>query len=138
MHLQNNDQTTLTKAEVEPFIITQRSVSFNNKKWDIIGVSSPGESDFRPLVPLKLRAAIFHIFHDAIHQGSEKAFRLMESFYYWNNMRGDIIQWCKHCPKCQTCKVSRHNRQTLSNFPNNPWRLEIKHMDLVGPLPTSR
>ena len=55
----------------------------------------------------------------------------MESFYYENNMRIDVIQWYKHCPKCQTCKISRHNRQTLSNFPNMPGRLEIIHMNLV-------
>ena len=47
---QNDHHTTLSKAEVEPFIITQRVLTFNNKQWDNIEVSSPGESDFRPLV----------------------------------------------------------------------------------------
>ena len=89
---QHDAHTTLTKAEVEPFIIAHMSVKFNNKEWDIIGVSSRSENDFRSLVPLKLRVSIFHIFHDGIHRGPEKGFRLVESFYNWNSMRRDVIQ----------------------------------------------
>ena len=98
----------------------------------------PRRNDFRPLFPLKLRVTIFHIFHDAIHQGPEKAFMFLESFYYWHKMRGDIIQQCKYCPKCQTCKISRYNRQILNKFANNSGQLEIIHMNLVGQLLVSR
>ena len=89
---------------------------------------------FRPIVPKLLQPMIFHKFHNTLHQGRAKSCDIIKQHYFWRGMRKDIETWVQYCPKCQSCKVSRHNKQTLENFPGNPQRLETIHMDLVGPL----
>ena len=94
-------------------------------------------SKFRPIVPKILQSAVFHVFHDCLHQGVEKSIDVILRHYFWKSLKKDIETWVKYCPKCQTCKVSRHNRQVLENFPGNPERLGTIHMDIVGPLTPS-
>ena len=98
------------------------------------GVEDLDNSHFRPIVPPILRAPIFHVFHNVLHQGEQKSLDAIKCHFFWSSMVEDIGKWVKFCPQCQSCKVSRHNRQTLSNFPDNPPRLMILHLDLVGPL----
>ena len=53
-------------------------------------------------------------------------------------MNSDIALWVRFCPKCQSCKVSRHNRARLSNYPTINNRMHTVHTDLVGPLRPSK
>ena len=104
-----------------------------NRLYGVVEVDSPN-SRFRPVVPRILQSAIFHVFHDTLHQGVEKSLDIVRRHYFWCGMIGDIEKWVKYCPKFQSCKVSRHNRQTLENFPGSPKRFETLHLDIVGPL----
>ena len=49
-----------------------------------------------------------------------------------------IKNWTAACPKCQTSKITRHNRTALCNFPESFHRFRNIHADLVGPLPQSQ
>ena len=98
------------------------------------GVRDEENTKFRPIVPSLLQPAIFHTFHDTLHQGGDKSLDSIKRHYYWSTMSVDIKRWVKFCPKCQTCKITKHNRQVLGNFPNNPKRLQVVHLDIVGPI----
>lgn len=114
----------------------ERTVSEDNN-LRIFGVISEGSTNFRPILPKTLRVLAFHNYHDIAHQGSQKSVDLLASKYYWPELSSDVAAWTKACPKCQSCKVTRHNRQALQNYPNNPGRFKIVHTDLVGPLQSS-
>ena len=114
----------------------ERTVS-EDKNLRIYGVTSEGSTNFRPILPKTLRVLAFHNYHDLAHQGPQKSIDLLASKYYWPELHSDVASWTKACPKCQSCKVTRHNRQALQNYPNNPGRLKVIHTDLVGPLQSS-
>ena len=106
-----------------------------NIENDILyGVVDEQNTKFRPIVPKLLQPAVFHNFHNTLHQGVEKTINIIRQHYFWPEMSKEIELWVKYCPKCQSCKVIKHNRQALQSFPGDPKRLEILHLDVVGPL----
>ena len=131
---QNEDPQVLKEIEYvknsNKFKLVTRQVGQNI----LYGVVDNENQNFRPIVPNVLQPAIFHNFHSALHQGVQKSIDVIRRHYFWSNMLKDIEKWVRFCPKCQSCKVTKHNRQVLENFPNNPKRLEIVHLDIVGPL----
>ena len=90
---------------------------------------------FRPYVPANLRPLIFYSMHNPAHLGGHKTYEAVSSQYHWPSLRKDILHWSDHCPECQKNKITRHNRQRLHQFPENKGRMNIIHIDLVGPLP---
>ena len=109
-------------------------VNDNHPNLTLYGVRTPPDYHFRPIVPADLQAAVFSKLHGIIHQGQKKSVQVISAHYYWPTMTEDIKKWVKACPKCQSCKTSRHNRARLCNFPSNHRRLSTIHMDLVGKL----
>ena len=125
----------LTKKPNATIRLEDRPVPGENLR--LFGVTSQDSENFRPILPETLRALAFHNYHDVIHQGQQKSVDLISSKYYWPGLSADITSWVKACPQCQSCKVSRHNRQALQNFPDDPGRFKVIHADLVGPLEES-
>jgi cold shock CspA family protein len=103
----------------------------------IMGVIDEESGVFRPYIPKRLRPFVFKIFHESVHMGPDKTCEQIKRIYFWPKMKSDIEHWAAHCPKCQKNKITRHNRQSLSNFPSEPGRLNILHIDLVGPIPNT-
>lgn len=120
-----------TKLKVEH----QEFFTENDERFMILGVTEMDNNTFRPYIPRRLRPTVFKIFHGSVHLGPEKTHNQIRRTYYWPKMKSDIEHWAAHCPRCQKNKITRHNRQSLSNFPSEPGRLNILHIDLVGPLP---
>ena len=136
--LQDIEQPNANDIKNKNIVITQRQcLTDEGTEVSIIGVICQENDSFRPFVPKQLRAIVFQIFHKPIHSGSEKTIELVARHYYWPSMVEDITHWASHCPKCQRNKITRHNRQRLSNFPHEPGRLNVVHLDLVGPIPNS-
>ena len=108
----------------------------DGERIKIVGVRNEKTPSFRPYVPQSLRPVIYHQFHTLAHMGGEKTLEVVECQYFWPSIKKDILHWSAHCPQCQQNKVTRHNRQSFSNFPDEPGRLNILHVDLVGPLPS--
>ena len=104
----------------------------------VYGVRSSDHENFRPIVPRSLRVMAYHSLHDTLHQGQTRSIFLISSFYFWPDMASDISEWVKACPKCQSSKIKRHNRQALKNYPGKFQRFHTIHLDLVGPLPDSQ
>ena len=109
----------------------------DNTEMSLVGVTDESGEFFRPALPPTLRVLTFNLLHNAIHQGKAKSVETISSFYYWPRMAEDIALWVKSCPECQTCKITRHNRARLTNYPRNNSRLHTLHTDLVGPLEES-
>ena len=53
-------------------------------------------------------------------------------------MKKDITHWCNECLSCQASKIQRHYRAPVEAIPVPPRRFTHVHVDIVGPLPTSR
>ncbi|CAH8832632.1 unnamed protein product [Trichobilharzia szidati] len=53
-------------------------------------------------------------------------------------MNSDIRRWARECLQCQRSKVHRHTITTPKTFDLPDRRFQHVHIDIVGPLPTSR
>ena len=92
----------------------------------------------RPVVPKALRQKILHQIHDLGHPGIRTTRKLVTERFVWHGMCKDIAQFVRSCHSCAASKVQKHNRATLSQFPQPTARLQHVHVDIVGPLPVSR
>jgi hypothetical protein len=58
--------------------------------------------------------------------------------FVWHGMAGDLAAWCRDCQGCARGKVVRHTRAALVPIPVPSRRFSHVHLDIVGPLPSSR
>lgn len=104
----------------------------NMKIWcDISGNSS------RPYVPPSLRKVIFNKIHSLSHPGVRPTRRLIQTKYFWPNMRKEINDWASSCINCQKSKITIYTKSPVQKIEIPSGRFEHIHMDLVGPLPIS-
>lgn len=92
----------------------------------------------RPIVPTAWRRKIFDVLHGLAHPGIRATSKLIADRYVWHGMQKDIRSWARTCLHCQQCKVQRHTKGPLGNFPTVTGRFSHIHMDIVGPLPISQ
>ena len=136
--IQDEDQLDSRDVRASNLKITsQEFLTDGDEVILITGVIDDESGIFRPYIPTRLRPFVFKIFHENVHMGPDKTCDQIARTYFWPKMRSEIEHWAAHCPKCQKNKITRHNRQNLSNFPSEPGRLNILHVDLVGPLPNT-
>ena len=134
--IQEEDPSFL--EEELPGILEVSSKALDNGQRLFGVVDRENEVDtFRPWIPPSLRPLVFHTLHDIIHQGQQKSVETVSTFYFWPSLTKDIQIWTKCCPRCQTSKVTRHNRQRLQSYPSDLPRLQVLHIDLMGPLQES-
>ena len=48
-------------------------------------------------------------------------------------MKKQVTQWTRACPRCQKCKVTKHIKSPLQEYPPAD-RFAVVHVDIVGPL----
>ena len=92
----------------------------------------------RPIVPPGYRRHVFDLLHGLSHPSSRASKELICSRYVWHGMKKDITHWCNECLSCQASKIQRHYRAPVEAIPVPPRRFTHVHVDIVGPLPTSR
>lgn len=92
----------------------------------------------RPFVPLALRRQVFDRLHTISHPGIRSTQRLITARYVWPKMNADVRSWAKTCLQCQSSKVSKHTITPFKPFPAPDARFDHVHIDIVGPLPSSR
>ncbi len=126
------------KIQIPPdYTLTTKNIQDDNgMNVEIIGIKSRSGL-FKPFIPKKLRPLVFQNFHTPSHFGGQKTYEAIAGVYFWETLRTDVLHWANHCPKCQSNKISRHNRQQLHQFPKDKGRLNTIHVDLVGPLPNA-
>lgn len=124
----------LQTSPSSPLVI--ESIPFDHSSHRLLCDTSTGSP--RPLVPPEFRRTIFNSLHGLSHPGIRATQRLITSRFVWPSINTDVRQWTKTCLTCQRCKVQRHNKLPFSSFPSPDSRFSVIHLDLVGPLPTSR
>ena len=100
--------------------------------WCDISTPAP-----RPVIPARLRPAIFKSFHGLSHPGATATLRLLSPRFVWPRMRADVRHFVRSCTHCQRAKVQRHTKPPLGAFVPPSHRFQHIHVDLVGPLPPS-
>ena len=130
---QTKDPSFMEESLPEGVVLHAELLEGERSLWGVLDVDG-AEGSFRPWIPIAMRPQVFQTLHNTIHQGAIRTTDTIAARYFWPTMSQDIKLWVKCCPKCQKSKVTRHNRQTLQNFPGLTPRLQIFHVDLMGPL----
>lgn len=91
----------------------------------------------RPYVPTEFRRLVFNKFHSLAHPGIRATTKLITDNFVWPAMKSDIKIWVKSCIPCQRCKIQKHTKSPIANFPSENNRFNHIHLDLIGPLPNS-
>ena len=92
----------------------------------------------RPIVPSPHRRLVFAAIHAMAHAGTRATRRLISSRFVWRGMSKDISAWCSECQSCNRGKILKHVKTTIQPIPVPNKRFSYLHIDLVGPLPTSK
>ena len=92
----------------------------------------------RVLLPVQFRWDAFDSVHGLAHPSVRATRRLLSSRFLWPSMNANISTWAKDCLPCQVAKVLRHQKTPLQSIPVPARRFSHVHMDLVGPLKSSK
>uniref|UniRef100_A0A5S6Q5K2 Integrase catalytic domain-containing protein n=1 Tax=Trichuris muris TaxID=70415 RepID=A0A5S6Q5K2_TRIMR len=92
----------------------------------------------RPYVPTSMRREVFDALHGLSHPSIRGTRRLVRQHYVWPAINRDIGEWVRSCLVCQRSKVQRHTKAPPTIFPIPDRRFDHVHLDIVGPLPSSR
>lgn len=92
----------------------------------------------RPIVPLSFRRRVFDVMHNLSHPSVRTTKRSITKHFVWPQVAKDVGQWARECLQCQANKTHRHTKAPIGEFPAVSQRFEHVHIDLVGPLPSSR
>ena len=92
----------------------------------------------RPVVPESMRRRVFDTVHGLSHPGARATKNLIASKFVWHGLRKQVTEWARTCIPCQTAKVHRHVKAPLVAFEAPHRRFDHIHIDIVGPLPSSR
>jgi len=90
-----------------------------------------------PLVPLRLRHAIFDSVHGLAHAGTRATSRMVSSRYVWPGCAADVARWVKNCQHCARGKTGTIQKAEVVAIPIPAACFSHVHVDLVGPLPHS-
>lgn len=91
----------------------------------------------RPFVPVAMRVQVLTKMHNISHPGTRATTKLVCERFVWPNMKKDIRLFVEQCAQCQKCKVHRHTKTVVEQIPVVA-RFKHVHIDIVGPLPSSR
>ena len=92
----------------------------------------------RVVVPPSWRRQVFDAVHNLSHPGIRATQRMVATKFVWHGMSRQVRDWAKGCISCQQAKISRHVHAPLQRFEVPNHRFSHIHVDLVGPLPSSR
>ena len=92
----------------------------------------------RPVIPADLRKAVFDSVHTLIHPGVCATIRLVKSRSIWPGLAADIKEGCRECAACQRAKVTAQPSTPVEKIDIPQQHFSQVHVDLVGPLPSSR
>ena len=107
-------------------------IEFNGIWYDI-----SIKNNIRPLIPEKNRKECFDSVHQLGHYGIHTTYNMIHLEVCWPSMRKDIKNWVKDCKECNLNKITQHPKLKKINFENCD-KLEVIHLDIVGPLPTNK
>jgi hypothetical protein len=94
----------------------------------------------RCVVPEWLRKKALNIYHEGFaHMGSAKMYATMRQNFYWEGMERDVTTHVKRCINCKLRKsYQRRPVVPIVQYGKVERVLDRVHMDLTGPLPTTK
>ena len=92
----------------------------------------------RPYMTPAFGQSVFESVHHLAHPGARATHKLIANRFVWSGMGKDITALVRNCVQCQGVKIQRHTRSPVGSFVPTSGRFERVHIDLIGPLPTSR
>ncbi|GBN70179.1 hypothetical protein AVEN_194979-1 [Araneus ventricosus] len=93
----------------------------------------------RPYIPETFRRRVFEMLHgDLSHPGVKATNNLIKQRFVWKSVNKDVQEWCKFCIACQKSKIHRHTKSPLGLFKLPNARFNHVHIDIVGPLLSSK
>lgn len=141
----NFDYESLADAQTADEEVISMCTSASKYKFEKIPVfgtdkcivceTSTGNS--RPFITKEFRRNAFDVVHNLAHPGIKTSRKLVSKKFFWPSMNVDVGIWAKNCIRCQKCKVSRHTKSPLGNYPLTENRFSVLHIDLIGPMPIS-
>lgn len=90
----------------------------------------------QPLVPAVWCQRVFEAVHSLSHPGVKGLVNMVGAKFVWPRLCKDVRVWMASCVACQRAKV--HSKAPLGQFDIPLRKFEHVHVDLVGPLPSSR
>lgn len=96
------------------------------------------KNTIRPYILSPERSTVFNTLHGLSHPRIRATQKLITERFVWPSINKDVREWTRNCIPCQRSKVTWHNSETIGNFGNQAGRFEHVHIDIVGPLPSSR
>ena len=122
---------------------TQSSSSLKLEKVSIPGCDVKIFCDMstgkpRPYLTPSFRRSYFDRIHNLSHPGVRASAHMVADRFVWPSMRKDCRNWARSCLACQRSKVSRHTSSPVGTFPNPTKRFFHVHLDIIGPLPSSK
>ena len=109
------------------------------RRWEDV----PGKG-FNPhlqlVIPRTSIQAVLKEFHDTPtggHLGLRKTLEKVRSRFYWPGQQHDVVNWCKACAECASCKSPTRRRRApmQSGLVGTP--MQRVAMDILGPLPVT-
>ena len=91
----------------------------------------------RPYIPKKFRKEVTMQVHNISHAGAKSTVKQVASRFVWPRLKSDVYNWSRACNGCQLVKISKRTKTPLKPFTPTQ-RFKHVHVDIVGPLPTSR
>ena len=82
------------------------------------------------VVPTAMVHAILTTSHDnSDHNGFRRTYNAVKRHYFWCRIKKDILQYCKHCTKCNLYKTQKYEFEK-NHFHQafNPWNSLIPYM----------
>ena len=125
---------SLQSAQSSPLVV--EPIPLSNSTDPLLCDVSTGSQ--RPLVLLQWRRTVFDSLHNLSHPGIRATQKLITSRFVWPGINADVRRWARSCTQCQKAKVHRHSSTAFSSFRTPDARFDFVHVDLVGPLPSSR
>ncbi|MBX9657126.1 MAG: DDE-type integrase/transposase/recombinase [Nitrospiraceae bacterium] len=92
----------------------------------------------QPVIPSDHRRRVFDAFHSLARNGTRVTKRLMKERVIWPSMAKDITAGARDCQACSRAKVTKQPAAAVQPIPVQCQRFSHIHVDLVGPLPTSK
>ncbi|KII61927.1 Transposon Ty3-G Gag-Pol polyprotein [Thelohanellus kitauei] len=111
-------------------------VKLENSNYSLICDVSTGK--LRPFVPENWRKRVFDIIHNLSHPSIRSTGNIISSKFVWPGMRKQVTSWARCCLQCQSSKIHHHNKAPLEKIGIPEKRFAHIHIDLVGPLPSSK
>ena len=95
----------------------------------------------RVVLPPRMKVRIMKLFHEnsiSGHLGQKKTVHRIQERFFWNDMRSDVREFVRSCPKCQVRKPkSPKSHGKLELFPSK-YPFDTVCIDILGPLPETK